>query len=86
MQNGDQICQHHLKIKNTNRSVEVNVIKLEEENHLVLLFKEITIAKNLQQSTVRENFTNVFINSTAHNIFTPINGIKLVTELIANEV
>lgn len=59
---------------------------LEEEKQLVLLFKEITTSKNLQQSVVRENFTNVFINSTAHNIFTPINGMKVIIELMAFEV
>lgn len=59
---------------------------MKKENQVCLLFKDITSCKKLQSSTLRDNFTNVFINSSAHNASTPINGMKMITELLAVEV
>jgi len=59
----------------SNVSVELNVVRMKQERQILFLFKDISTFKKLQKSKTREEFTNVFINSTAHNIFTPINGM-----------
>eukprot|EP00347_Sterkiella_histriomuscorum_P004472 403360335 len=51
-----------------------------------MVFKEISAIKKLQNTKNKEKFTNIFINSTAHNIFTPINGLLGIAELIEREV
>eukprot|EP00347_Sterkiella_histriomuscorum_P004893 403358685 len=51
-----------------------------------MVFKEISAIKKLQSTKNKEKFTNIFINSTAHNIFTPINGLLGIAELIEREV
>ena len=40
----------------------------------------------MQKSKTKEKCTNVLINSTAHNLFTPINGILGLTQLLEQEV
>ncbi|CDW85046.1 multi-sensor hybrid histidine kinase [Stylonychia lemnae] len=48
----------------------------------MIVFKEISNYKKLQKSKTKEQFTNILVNSTAHNISTPINSIKGFTELL----
>ena len=42
--------------------------------------------QKLQKNKTKEKYTNVLINSTAHNLFTPINGILGLTQLLEQEV
>lgn len=53
----------------------MNVVLMKKDKQFLFLLKDINTFKKLQKSKTREQFTNVFINSTAHNIFTPINGM-----------
>eukprot|EP00347_Sterkiella_histriomuscorum_P021911 403332342 len=67
-------------------SIQVNVSHLRQEGQILMVFKEISAIKKLQSTKNKEKFTNIFINSTAHNIFTPINGLLGIAELIEREV
>jgi nitrogen-specific signal transduction histidine kinase len=76
----------YFKIQPMNISLEINYTFLPEENQILLVFKEISSYKKLQKAKTREQMTNIFINSTAHNIFTPINGLFGVIELLQREI
>ncbi|CDW79185.1 multi-sensor hybrid histidine kinase [Stylonychia lemnae] len=76
----------YIKIQPINISIEINIVQFEQDSQILLLFKEIGAFKKLQKSKTREQFTNVFINSTAHNIFTPINGMIGVQQLLERTV
>ncbi|CDW81259.1 multi-sensor hybrid histidine kinase [Stylonychia lemnae] len=76
----------YIKLQPNNISIEINVVSFEQDSQILLLFKEIGAFKKLQKSKTREQFTNVFINSTAHNIFTPINGMIGVQQLLERTV
>eukprot|EP00347_Sterkiella_histriomuscorum_P016913 403351370 len=82
----DNQLKFFIKLQPLNISIELNVVSLQKDSQILLLFKEIGAFKKLQKSKTREQFTNVFINSTAHNIFTPINGIIGVQQLLLRTV
>ncbi len=42
--------------------------------------------KKLQVTKTKEKFTNLFLNTTAHNLFTPINGLIGISQLLEHEV
>eukprot|EP00347_Sterkiella_histriomuscorum_P008105 403346353 len=64
-----------IKIIPSNISLELKIINLKQDKRVLFMFKEISAIKRIQKSKTQEQFTNVFLNSTAHCIFTPINGI-----------
>ena len=76
----------YLKLEPTNFSLEININLLEEENQILITFKDISSFKKLQKTKNREKTTNLFINSTAHNIFTPINSIQVIMDLLEREL
>jgi nitrogen-specific signal transduction histidine kinase len=65
-----------IKISSQKRELELQVTKIDDKNHQVLfVFKEVSSYKKLQYEKTKEKFTNLFLNTTAHNLFTPINGL-----------
>eukprot|EP00347_Sterkiella_histriomuscorum_P023930 403332893 len=78
--------KHFLKLQPNNISVELSVITLAQDNQILFLFKDISVFKKLQKTKTQDQFTNVFINSTAHNIFTPINGMIGVKQLLEETI
>lgn len=52
----------------------------------LVLFKEVSSYQQMKKTQTREKFTQVLINSTAHNLFTPINGILGLTQLLEAQV
>ncbi|CDW91743.1 multi-sensor hybrid histidine kinase [Stylonychia lemnae] len=84
-ENNDYSKDFFFKIEPINESLQINVNHLEQEGQLLIVFKEISAYKKLQKTKHREKFTNIFINSTAHNIFTPINGLIGIMQLIQQE-
>lgn len=54
------------------------MVKLDNEEkkvQVLFLFKEVSIYNKLQKAKTTEKFTNILINSIAHNLFTPLNSL-----------
>lgn len=75
------------------RTIELNMVKLDNESQVLFLFKEVSIYNRLSKARTTERFTNLLINSIAHNLFSPLNALihlnKTMAELIVegqNEV
>eukprot|EP00347_Sterkiella_histriomuscorum_P014607 403360234 len=81
-----QVSNYYFKLEPISISIQVNFSHLTEDGQILIIFKEISAIKKLQNAKNKEKFTNIFINSTAHNIFTPINGLLGIAELIEREV
>jgi K+-sensing histidine kinase KdpD len=65
-------------------------VKLDDDNSQVLfLFKEISIFNKLSKAQTTEKFSNLLINSIAHNLFTPLNALiqlnKSMSDLIEGQ-
>ena len=65
-------------------------MKLDDDNSQVLfLFKEISIFNKLSKAQTTEKFSNLLINSIAHNLFTPLNALiqlnKSMSDLIEGQ-
>ncbi|CDW71321.1 multi-sensor hybrid histidine kinase [Stylonychia lemnae] len=67
-------------------SIQIYINYLEKEGQILIVFKELSAFKKLQKTKNREKFTNIFINSTAHNVYTPLNGLIGITQLIEMEM
>lgn len=50
------------------------MVKLDDDQQLLFLFKEISIYSRLQKARIKERLANVLINSVAHNFFTPLSS------------
>ena len=72
--------------KNHKRTIELNMVKLDNDSQVLFLFKEVSIYNRLSKARTTERFTNLLINSIAHNLFTPLNALihlnKTMAELI----
>ena len=75
-----------MKLLPQNISCEINVTRLREEKQILIVLKETSNYKRMQKSKTKDQLTNLFINSTAHNIFTPINGITGICDLLKKEI
>eukprot|EP00347_Sterkiella_histriomuscorum_P020244 403338541 len=81
------IEKQFIKISNSKKVLELQITKIEDSNPQVLfLFKEVSSYKKLQFTKTKEKFTNLFLNTTAHNLFTPINGMIGISQMLENEV
>ncbi|CDW71973.1 multi-sensor hybrid histidine kinase [Stylonychia lemnae] len=80
-----ELKEYYFKVEPINISLHINVNNLIQESQILIVFKEVSTYKKLQKTKHREKFTNIFINSTAHNIFTPINGLIGILQLIQQE-
>jgi len=62
------------------------MVKLDNDSQVLFLFKEVSIYNRLSKARTTERFTNLLINSIAHNLFTPLNALinlnKTMGELI----
>ena len=69
------------------RTIELHMVKLDNDSQVLFLFKEVSIYNRLSKARTTERFTNLLINSIAHNLFTPLNALinlnKTMGELIA---
>ncbi|CDW77828.1 multi-sensor hybrid histidine kinase [Stylonychia lemnae] len=76
-----------IKISSSRRVLELQIQKIEDDKEQVLfLFKEVSSYKRLQFTKTKEKFTNLFLNTTAHNLFTPINGMIGVSQMLEKEI
>ena len=64
-----------LKVLDPNRIIELNIVKLDEESQVLFLFKEVSVYNRLSKARTTEKFSNILINSIAHNLFTPLNAL-----------
>ena len=75
-----------LKLLKPKQMIELNIVKLNSDSQVLFLFKEISIYDKLSKAQVTEKFTNMLINSVAHNLFTPLNALielnKSMNELL----
>ncbi|CDW71304.1 multi-sensor hybrid histidine kinase [Stylonychia lemnae] len=85
-QDQNQQYNYYFKVEPIGVSLQVSVSYIWQDERILIVFKEISTLKKLQKIKNREQFTNIFINSTAHNIFTPINGLIGISQLIQKEV
>ena len=53
----------------------MNIVKLDDEHQILFLFKEVSIYNKLSKAKTTEKFSNLLINSIAHNLFTPLNAL-----------
>jgi signal transduction histidine kinase len=51
------------------------MVKLDDGTQVLFLFKEVSIYHKLSRAKTTEKFTNLLINSIAHNFFTPLNAL-----------
>ena len=62
------------------------MVKLDEDSQVLFLFKEVSIYNRLSKAKTTEKFSNILINSIAHNLFTPLNALiqlnKSMSDLI----
>lgn len=65
------------------------MVKLDNDSQVLFLFKEVSIYNRLSKARTTERFTNLLINSIAHNLFTPLNALinlnKTMGELIEGQ-
>jgi hypothetical protein len=64
-----------LKVLDPNRIIELNIVKLDDESQVLFLFKEVSVYNRLSKARTTEKFSNILINSIAHNLFTPLNAL-----------
>lgn len=62
------------------------MVKLDNESQVLFLFKEVSIYNRLQKARTTERFTNLLINSIAHNLFTPLNALIHLNKSLSNLV
>ena len=78
-----------LKLLKPKQMIELNIVKLNSDSQVLFLFKEISIYDKLSKAQVTEKFTNMLINSVAHNLFTPLNALielnKSMNELLQGQ-
>ena len=60
-----------IKVKDPKKVVELNIVLLDENAQVLFLFKEVSIYNKLST----EKFSNILINSIAHNLYTPLNAL-----------
>ena len=75
----EEIYRTFIKIQKTKKVLEMTVQKEVSTSQCLVLFKEVSSYQQLKKTQTKEKFTQVLINSTAHNLFTPINGILGIT-------
>jgi hypothetical protein len=51
------------------------MVKLDDESQVLFLFKEVSMYNKLNKAKTTEKFSNILINSIAHNLFTPLNAL-----------
>ena len=75
-----------LKVFNPKRIIELNMVKLDDDSQVLFLFKEVSIYDKISKAQTKEKFSNILINSIAHNLFTPLNALihlnKSMSDLI----
>ena len=81
-----EIFRTYIKIQKTKKVLEMTVQKEVSTSQCLVLFKEVSSYQQLKKTQTKEKFTQVLINSTAHNLFTPINGILGITQLLETQV
>ena len=89
LKNAKNGSSHHefIKLSNSKKVLELQATKIEDSNAQVLfLFKEVSSYKKLQTTKTKEKFTNLFLNTTAHNLFTPIHGMIGISQMLEQEV
>jgi len=68
-----------LKVYNPNgsskRIIELNMVKLDDDSQVLFLYKEVSIYNKLSKAKTTEKFSNILINTIAHNLFTPLNAL-----------
>ena len=64
-----------LKILDPKRIIELNMVKLDNDSQVLFLFKEVSIYKKLNKAKTTEKFSNILLNSIAHNLYTPLNAL-----------
>ena len=52
----------------------------------MFLFKEISIYNKLSKAKTTEKFSNILINSIAHNLFTPLNALIQLNKAQSNVI
>ena len=62
-----------LKVLIPRAIIELHMIKLDSDNQVLFLFKEVSVYNKLSKARTTEKFSNILINSIAHNLFTPLN-------------
>ena len=75
----EEIYRTFINIQKTKKVLEMTVQKEVSTSQCLVLFKEVSSYQQLKKTQTKEKFTQVLINSTAHNLFTPINGILGIT-------
>jgi nitrogen-specific signal transduction histidine kinase len=80
------VVKAYIKISKSKKVLELSVQKDMVSAHGLVLLKEVSSYQQLSKMKTKEKYTNVLINSTAHNLFTPINGILGLTQLLEQEV
>lgn len=73
-----------LKVFDPSRIIELNIIKLDSESQVLFLFKEVSIYNRLSKARTTEKFSNILINSIAHNLFTPLNAMIQLTKSMSD--
>jgi len=64
-----------LKLLDPKRIIELNIVKLDSNHQILFLFKEVSIYNKLSRAKTTEKFSNILINSIAHNLYTPLNAL-----------
>ncbi len=72
-----------IKVYNPKRIIELNMVKLDDESQVLFLFKEVSIYNKLSKAKTTEKFSNILINSIAHNLFTPLNALIQLNKSMA---
>lgn len=68
------------------RLIELNMVKLDEDQQVLFLFKEISIYSRLQKARIKERLANVLINSVAHNFNTPLSSAIQANREMSDDV
>ena len=64
-----------LKVLNPKRIIELHMVKLDDDSQVLFLFKEVSTYSKMTKAKTTEKFSNILINSIAHNLFTPLNQL-----------
>lgn len=81
-----EIFRTYIKLQKNKKVLEMTVQKEVSTSQCLVLFKEVSSYQQLKKTQTKEKFTQVLINSTAHNLFTPINGILNLISLLEAQV
>ena len=60
------------------------MVKLDDESQVLFLFKEVSMYNKLNKAKTTEKFSNILINSIAHNLFTPLNALIQLNKNMAD--